>query len=233
MSAGVGRWSEFGARLRHVAEPRSWAVDANDGVIATAGLLEGFAGAGSDDPVLMTAATAMLIAGSLSIAGAKWSEAAAARDAEQTLIAQEQAEIAADPIHEVYELTAYWEGKGLQPETARHVAEQLSAKDALAAQLEYEHGISVPTPSWEPRWTAAAAGIAFLLGAAVPLLVTRLVPGPMEVWAILAAALISLSLTAMVVARTSRIPVSRMLLRSLAVGVGTMALSYIAGLVLL
>jgi VIT1/CCC1 family predicted Fe2+/Mn2+ transporter len=220
-------------RIRHVASPRSWAVDANDGVMATAGLLEGFAGAGANDAVLLTAASAMLIAGSLSIAGAKWSEAAAERDAERALIAEEEAELAADPIRELEELTTYWEGKGLEPDTARQVAEQLNARDALAAQLEYEHGIVEPAPAWQPRWIGATAGLAFLLGAAVPLLVTALVPGPLETWAIVAAAVLSLSLTAWITARSARTPVRRILMRSLGVAVGTLAISYVAGLLLL
>ena len=81
-----GRRGEFLTRVRHVATPRFWAVDANDGVMATAGLLEGFAGAGAGEPVLITAAAAMLIAGSLSLGGSKWAEASAERDAERALI---------------------------------------------------------------------------------------------------------------------------------------------------
>ena len=44
---------------------QSWVVDANDGIIATAGLLEGFAGAGADDQLLITAALAATITGAL------------------------------------------------------------------------------------------------------------------------------------------------------------------------
>lgn len=224
---------EFLRRLRHVATPRTWAVDANDGVMATAGLLEGFAGAGAGESVLITAAIAMLVAGSLSLGGSKWAEAAAERDAERALIAEEQAELAADPLHEIDELAAYWEHKGLDPDTARRVAEQLTARDALAAQLEAEHGIAEPIPSWEPRWTGAAAGVAFVFGAAVPLVVTWLVPGPLETWAILLAALASLTATAFITARSTRIPAHRLIVRSLVVGLGTLALSYAAGSLLL
>lgn len=228
-----GLAQELLARVRRVGEPQRWAVDANDGVLATAGLLEGFAGAGAADPLLLTAATAMLVAGSLSVGGAKWAEAAAERDAERALILEEAAQLAADPEDELEELTAYWMAKGLDPETATKVAQQLNARDALAAQLEYEHGITEQTPAWEPRWTGAMSGLAFVLGAAVPLLTTALVPGPLETWAILFAALASLALTAWITARSSRIPLRRMIVRSLAVGFGTLALSYAAGVLIL
>src|SRR5215469_11534088 len=59
---------------------RSWTQVANDGIIATAGILEGFAGAGASDHTLITAATTATIVGALSVGGAEWAEAAGERD---------------------------------------------------------------------------------------------------------------------------------------------------------
>jgi vacuolar iron transporter family protein len=60
---------------------RVWVVDANDGIIATAGLLQGFRWTGADNLLLITAATAATIAGVLSVGGAKWAESVAEREA--------------------------------------------------------------------------------------------------------------------------------------------------------
>jgi VIT1/CCC1 family predicted Fe2+/Mn2+ transporter len=218
--------------LRAHLAPREWVVDANDGIIATAGLLEGFAGAGADDRLLLTAATSMIVAGALGLAGAKWAEAASDLDVERRIIAEETAELAARPDAEVAELADYWERKGLTPDLARQVAEQLSVRDALAAQLEYEHDISEPTPSWQPFWAGATSGAAFFLGALVPLLITLLVPAQIEGWVILLAALLSLVLTSWLAARAGRLSLGRTLARTLVVGFGAMAVSYVAGLVL-
>lgn len=219
-------------RVKEYAAPRQWAVDANDGIIATAGLLEGFAGAGADDPLLITAATAMIIAGSLGLGGAKWGEEAAELDAQRVLIAEEEAQLAANPDDEVDELTDYWERKGLTPEVARRVAEELSARDALAAQLEYEHHIDEPTPPWQPIWAGTTSGLAFLVGALIPLLITLFVPVKIEVWAIVLAVVVSLTLTSWLAARTGHMSVRRTVVRTLAVGIGTMAVSYLAGSIL-
>ena len=54
---------------------------------------------------------------------------------------EERAQLAADPAVEIDELTAFYERKRLAPLRAREVAEQLTRHDALAAQLESEHGI--------------------------------------------------------------------------------------------
>lgn len=226
----IGR--SLGERLREFAAPRQWAVDANDGIIATAGLLEGFAGAGASDTVLVTAALAMMVAGSLGLGGAKWAEDASERDAQLSLIAEEQAELSANPDDEVAELAGYWETKGLQAALAREVAEQLSAKDALAAQLEYEHGITEPTPRWQPLWAGVTSGLAFLIGATIPLAITLLVPVQLEVWAILLAVIVSLTVTSYVAAKSGRMSVRGTLARTLAVGVGTMLVSYLCGLLL-
>jgi hypothetical protein len=77
---GGGRPSWL-ARLRAaVTDPNSlrpWSVVANDGIIGTAGILEGFAGAGASHATLLTAATSATIAGMLSAGGSEWAEAAA------------------------------------------------------------------------------------------------------------------------------------------------------------
>lgn len=231
--AASGSRASFGDRLRERLSPRQWAVDANDGIIASAGLLEGFAGAGADDRVLLTAASAMIVAGSLGLGGAKWAEEAGELDAERRLIELERAELAASPDGEVAELADYWEGKGLTPDVARQVAEQLSARDALAAQLETEYGIDEVMSRAQPVWTGVQAAIAFVVGALVPLLITIFVPVAIEVWAIVFAVVASLTVTSIVAARAGGTAVWRTLVRTLAVGIGTMAVSYTVGLLLL
>lgn len=212
---------------------RGWVIDANDGIIATASLLQGFAGAGASDRLLLFAATAATIAGGLSAGGAKWSEVAAEREAEQRLAAEESAEIEADLHGEIEELAAHWQAKGLTPETARKVAEELTAHDALAAQLEAEYGIDELMAAAKPIWSGVSAAIAFMIGAAIPLLITWLVPVHIENTIIVLAVIASLVLTSIIAARADHLVLRKVLLRSLAVGVGTMAVSYLAGLVFL
>ena len=219
----------FVEKLRRFATPRQWVVDANDGIIATAGLLEGFAGAGAEDRTLVIAASAMIVAGALALAGAKWAEEAGELDAERLIIEAEREQLEIDPDSELVELAGYWESKGLAPEVARQVAEQLSARDALAAQLEYEHDIDAPTPGWVPAWAGMTSGLAFCLGSLIPLLITVFVPVAIEVWAILGAVIVSLLLTSWLGARTGGMPLGRMVRRTLIVGIGTLGISYLLG----
>ncbi|ALJ21817.1 VIT1/CCC1 transporter family protein [Microbacterium sp. No. 7] len=225
-------WQRLRGALGDAGRLRSWSIDANDGIIATAGLLQGFGGAGAGDRLLLLAASAATLAGGLSIGGAKWAEAAAEREAQLLLVEQERAELEADLVGEIDELAAHWEARGLRPETARQVAEELTAHDALAAQLEAEHGIDEIMDAAAPAWEGVSAAIAFMLGAMIPLLITWFVPVQIETPVIVVAVVVSLAVTSLVAARAGHLNLRRALLRTLTVGIGTMAVSYIAGLVL-
>jgi len=212
---------------------QGWVVDANDGIIATAGVLEGFAGAGADDALLITAALAATIAGALSAGGAKWAEAAGERDAQLATIAYEQRLLEANPDDELAELVEHYIGRGLDPDLARDVAEQLHATDPLGAQLETEYGIDEIPPARGPVLQGIGAGVAFAVGASVPLLITTVSPLRIDAIAILVAVVVSLCITSLVAARSSHLSAPRTIIRSLVVGVGTIVVSYAAGYLLL
>lgn len=207
----------------------SWSLIANDGIIATAGLLEGFSGAGANDRVLMLAATAATVAGMLAVAGMEWMEASVEREAQLRLIEEEQREIEADPEQELADLTAYYEGRGVTPEVAAQVAEQLMAYDPLAAQLDSEHGIREVSTVADTVRNGIGGGLAYGLGALIPLLITTLFPAGVEAVAIIVAVVVSLCLTAVVTSRLGETPLWRTLVRSLFVGVGTLLVSYAVG----
>jgi len=227
------RWDDLRIRFHEEGFYRSWTIDANDGIIATAGLLFGFAGAGASNRLLVFTATAATIAGGLSVGGAAWAEAAAERDAQLMRAEQERADLAADPEGELDELTQHWLGRGLSAEVAGEVARQLTAHDALGAQLEWEYSFREPVPVSYPIWFAVGAGLAYVVGAAVPLLITYFAPVEIEPWAILAAVVLALVLSSLVAARAGQLMPRRMLVRTLVVGMITMVVSFVAGELLL
>jgi VIT1/CCC1 family predicted Fe2+/Mn2+ transporter len=232
-SSVAGPWADLRARLRDAAAHRSWAIEANDGIIATAGLLLGFAGAGASNRLLVFTATAATIVGGLSVGGASWAEQAAERDAQLLYAKQERHDLATDPAGELEELARHWESKGLSRDVAEEVARQLNARDPLAAQLEWEYGIDQPVPANFPIFFGLGAGVAYVVGALVPLLITYLAPVATDSWAILAAVVITLALSSFVAARIGELVPHRMLARTLTVGVLTLSVSYVAGQLLL
>jgi len=221
------------ARLRAVAaDPnslRKWCVVANDGIIATAGILEGFAGAGASHATLVTAATSATVAGMLSAGGSEWAEAAAEREAQLATAEEEAADIARQPAVERAELAAHYEAKGLAPELASEVAGQLMARDALDVQLESEHGILEVMSHADVVRAGVGSAVAYTLGATIPLMITLTVAVTVEAPAILVAALVSLMVTSVVGARTGHMNLRRTITRTLVVGISTMGVSYLVG----
>lgn len=210
-------------------ELRSWSIIVNEGIIATGGILEGLSGANANDRMLLLVATTAIFVGMLATAGTEWSEAELGREADLAIIEEERRELAAKPDEELQDLARYYEQKGLKSDTALAVAQQLSARDALQAQLETEHGIvRIPTRG-ESIVAGIGGAVAYGIGGIVPLLVTWLFPAHLETWAVLLAVMLSLTVAGIVTARAGRISVVRVLARSLALGVGSLVMSYLVG----
>lgn len=225
----AGRLAQVRAAVTDPDSLRSWSVVANDGIIATAAILEGFAGAGASHATLVTAAASATIAGMLSAGGSEWAEAAAEREAHLSAAAEEAVDLARQPEVELAELVAYYEAKGLGPELAHEVAGELMARNALDAQLESEHGILEVKSRADVVGAGVGSAVAYALGAVIPLVITLTVPVTAEAWAILVAALVSLTVTSIVGARAGHMNLRRTLTRTLVVGIFSMGVSYLFG----
>ena len=208
---------------------RARVVDANDGIIATAGIVEGFAGAGASGSTLVIAALSAMVAGGISLGAAKYAEEAAELDARLVIIEEERRQIELSPAEEMAELAALYEAKGLSPRLAGEVARELSARDALAAHADAEHGVKLESGGPTPLAEAASAGLAFAAGAVVPLLAIWLSPDAWRATVTFVAVLVSLVLTSLVLAAAGGTRVLRTLTRSVVVGSVAMLLTLVAG----
>ena len=111
---------------------RAGVLGANDGIVSTAAVVVGVAGATSDTGPVLIAGLAALVGGAISMALGEYVSVSSQRDSERALLATERAELAEFPAQELDELTMLYVAKGLTPETARRVAEELTANDAFA-----------------------------------------------------------------------------------------------------
>lgn len=207
-------------------------ADVNDGIIAVAAMSEGLAGAGAPPSAIYSIIILSALAGATSAAGVRFGEASADREVELGLIEEEKRLLALSPAEEMAELAALYEAKGLSPGLARQVAEELSAADALSAQLDAEYGIREFTRASTPWRDGFLAGAAFLIGATVPVALAYFFPGPWLWESTLAAAVASLTVTSVVLARLGHTQVWRTILRSLIVGAVSLGVTtLVAGLV--
>ena len=144
-------------------------LGANDGIISTACLILGVAAADATRSAILTAGMAGLVAGAVSMALGEYVSVSSQRDSERSDIEKEKWELETMPDHELDELTAIYQEKGLPHALAREVAEELTKHDALGTHLAEELGITDTTMA-NPVEAAAGSAGAFTLGAAIPLI---------------------------------------------------------------
>ena len=162
-------------RTEHIGWLRAAVLGANDGIVSTASLVLGVAAADGTHSNVLVAGVAGLVAGAMSMAAGEYVSVHSQADTERADLEQERAELRADNEAEHDELTAIYEGRGLDPSLARQVAGQLMAHDALGAHARDELGISGPFQARPVQAALASAG-SFACGAAMPLLVSAVVP---------------------------------------------------------
>ncbi|MEU6830389.1 VIT family protein [Nocardia beijingensis] len=204
---------------------RAGVLGANDGIVSTAGLVVGVAAATTDTPALFTAGIAGLSAGAISMAVGEYVSVSTQRDSERALLAKERRELRDEPDYELIELTGIYQAKGLTPETARKVAEELTAYDAFTAHAEAELGLD-PTELTNPWQAALSSAVAFTLGALLPLLAILLPPVSARIPVTFAAVLAALALTGSVSAGLGGSSRGRAVVRVVLGGALAMAVTY-------
>jgi VIT1/CCC1 family predicted Fe2+/Mn2+ transporter len=222
------RAGDLGARLNWL---RAGVLGANDGVVSTAGLVVGVAGAAGSASELLTAGLAGLLAGSLSMAAGEYVSVSTQRDSERAALDLERKELARTPDAELEELTGLYMAKGLTRELAHEVAVQLTEHDALAAHAETELGIDPEelTNPWHAAW---ASFLAFTVGAMLPLLAIVLPPADARVPVTVAAVIAALVVTGWLSARLGGARIAPAVIRNVAGGALAMSITYVAGVLL-
>lgn len=162
-------------RIQRIGWLRAAVLGANDGILSTAGLVVGVAAAQASRGEVLVAGVAGLIAGAMSMAAGEYVSVSSQADTERADLAREKSELAADPAAEHAELAGIYMQRGLKPELARQVAQQLMEHDALGAHARDELGIS-STLGPRPVQAAMASAAAFATGALLPLLIVILAP---------------------------------------------------------
>jgi VIT1/CCC1 family predicted Fe2+/Mn2+ transporter len=164
-----------GHRSERIGWLRAAVLGANDGIVSTASLVVGVAAAQAARHDILVAGVAGLVAGALSMAAGEYVSVSSQSDTEEADLKQERAELATQPEAEEQELTDIYMSRGLEPALARTVAQQLMARDALAAHARDELGLTAELAA-RPIQAAAASAASFAAGAAVPVLTILLAP---------------------------------------------------------
>jgi VIT1/CCC1 family predicted Fe2+/Mn2+ transporter len=213
---------------RHGTDRIGWLraaiLGANDGLISTASLITGVAAASQGRSEILIAGVAGLVAGAFSMAAGEYVSVSSQADAERADLAKERAELASDPVFELQELTAIYIGRGLDPELAQKVAEQLTERDALGAHARDELGITDQSQA-RPIQAAAASALAFAAGAGLALAAAVIAPHGATIGWVSGATVVFLAGLGALGARLGGAPPLKATLRVTAFGVLALAAS--------
>ena len=225
------RKEERSALAKRLNWLRAGVLGANDGIVSTAGIVMGVAGATVESGPILIAGIAALVAGSISMAGGEYASVSAQRDSEIAALAKERAELQDNPQGELEELADFYRNRGLSQNLSIAVAKELTANDSARAHAEAELGIS-SDEHVSPMAAAIASFFAFALGSILPIVA---ISGPWIDYRELATVLsvvLALALTGFVGAKIGRAKPLRAVTRNVAVSLLTMGIAYAIGTVL-
>ena len=191
--------------LHHRTHRAGWlraaVLGANDGLVSTASLMIGVAAAGKND-FLITAGLAGISAGAMSMAVGEYVSVRSQNDVEESDRLLEIEHLAADPEGELIELQHIYIARGLSPELAMTVAQEMHKKDPLAAHLRDELG-QHPHTKAKPVHAAIASALSFTVGGFVPFVGAFAPTLGAKAWSIVVFTIAGLVLTGIISARTA------------------------------
>ncbi|MBF4561308.1 VIT family protein [Microbacterium sp. VKM Ac-2870] len=207
---------------------RAGVLGANDGIVSTAAVVVGVAGATSEVMPVLLAGSAALVGGAISMALGEYVSVSSQRDSERALIEKERKELADDPEAELAELIGIYRAQGLTEDTATRVATELTARDALAAHLSAE--LNIDQDDVVSPWHAAlASAIAFTVGALLPMATILFLPHPARlIWTFIAV-LVALAVTGYLAAWIGGANRGRAIMRTVIGGALALGATYLVG----
>ncbi len=207
---------------------RAAVLGANDGIVSTASLVIGVAAASSNRSAVLVAGMAGLVAGAMSMAAGEYVSVSSQADTERADLEKERRELRDDPSGEREELAGIYVARGLDPELATQVAEQLMDHDALGAHARDELGIT-DTATARPVQAALASAATFSAGAALPLLAAAFAAGGWRVPMVTLVSLLALVLLGVLGARAGGAPIAKATGRVVFWGALAMAVTALIG----
>ena len=191
--------------LHHRTHRAGWlraaVLGANDGLVSTASLMIGVAAAGKTD-FLLTAGLAGISAGAMSMAVGEYVSVRSQNDVEESDRLLEIEHLATDPEGELIELQHIYIERGLSPQLALTVAQEMHKKDPLAAHLRDELG-QHPHTKARPVQAAIASALSFTAGGFIPFLGAFAPTLGTKAWSIVGFTVMGLVITGILSARTA------------------------------
>jgi VIT1/CCC1 family predicted Fe2+/Mn2+ transporter len=208
---------------------RAGVLGSNDGIISTAAIIFGVAGASAQHSTVILTGVAAIAAGALSMAAGEYVSVSTQRDLERAELERQKFDLESNPERELRILARLFEQRGVTPDIAMEVSRQMSAKDALSVHARAELGID-PEAVANPWAAAIASLLAFTLGGLVPMVPVVIARPDLAIWISGFAVVIALGLTGGIAARLGRMPVGPSIARNVLGGIIAIGVTYGVGM---
>jgi VIT1/CCC1 family predicted Fe2+/Mn2+ transporter len=207
---------------------RAAVLGANDGIVSTAGLVVGVAGATDSKIIILTAGLAGIVSGALSMAAGEYVSVSTQRDIEKSLLQKEREELRLYPKQELEELALIYQSKGLKKSTAFIVAQELTEKDAFAAHVDAE--LNIDPDNLTNPWSAAfASATSFFVGALIPVAIIMLPLGKLSIPVTFVSVVCALVLTGALSGKASGAVIKKSIIRVVIGGLVAMIVTFAIG----
>lgn len=207
---------------------RAGVLGANDGIISIAGVVIGVASATQDVWIIFLSGLAAVFAGAFSMAGGEYVSVSTQKDTEEAAVAREWELLMKNPDIARQSLYAAYVQNGECETSAQLLTNRAFLQDPLKALVEEKYGIEVE--EFTNPWQAALSSfIAFAIGALFPMLTIILLPASIRIWATVLIVALALLGTGYTSAKLGKAPIKNAMIRNLAIGLLTMAVTYLVG----
>jgi len=169
----LGRSAEIHHRHRDVTGGwlRAGVFGFMDGLVSNFALMAGVVGGGASPSTVVIAGFAGLAAGVCSMATGEYTSVASQTESTQAEIAIERRELEHNAEQEQKELALLFEARGVSPDLASQVADELSANPETAWRMHVREELGVDPDDLPSPWVAAGASFAtFAVGASLPII---------------------------------------------------------------
>ncbi len=228
-------WPEPPVAEHHHRDVRGGAARAavfgiSDGLVSNVGLILGVAGADPAPSVVRVAGLAGLVAGAISMAAGEYNSMRVQAELFEREVNLERTEIRRNPHVEMAELDQLYQSRGLEPDSARALAESVMADEDLAVRTHAREELGFdPDELGSPPGAALSSFGAFTIGAVIPLVPWFITSGMAAIVASLVASLVAAIVIGVVIARFTDKPWLMSSARQLAFTAVPAALTYAIG----
>jgi len=163
----------------------------NDGLTANFGLVAGVIGASVQPHVILISGVAGMIADALSMGSSGYLAAKSEQEVYAHEIAMEKEEIRLMPEVEMEEMALQYETKGVDPRTARRMAEEMMRDPARALDEQVREELKIGEAHATPFREGWITGVATAVGAFIPVFPFLVLQGRAAIWLAFAIAMLS------------------------------------------